>query len=621
MIKRFLKRAVSTLLCTTMIISSGLNNVAYADGEINANITGGIFNIPQGSAGDAVFTEDAMAYFWDNPSNCGIRITIIDRQGNAVTNSVDILEYNLFNLLLTMAGGNFNVNELAVAAEGTGTSEGSHVSIGEGAHKNTSVTNSEVRGFIETLVSKDAQGRMKGVDIELDDGGYEKVYNNCIIMTGHKFDDTVIDSNYGGVTDRFTGGNGIGKYERMTTSYKYISGKYNDNKITTFNAFRNYLDTIADVSEADKQTVREGLKNVMPSLSGSGFILNKMLNLGGENGKQGEIAKVIMNWKDGDTYLFEYNDASLKKQVSDKKPPIEVARDNKFKVIIEPVVWCVPYIITTTPTTIFKERTVKTKHIVEKFGNQLFGYVSPYLVYGSVTQVCIGLVQDMILFENTGSIAYNNIPSLKSIDNMMTMGASDLLQTCLTTYITSKDDPEITYNGMQLYSPSQHSDVFPLYNGDNSYITIRGAITGGSTETSMDFWRIVGYGCGIIDIEELFRPSTGTSTPGTPAGPTDPTKYSKLVKIYLDKDGDGYEQSGYYEEDKWYNETVSVVDETHEDGKEYKVYTWKVSKEDKNLSTYEDGTKLIEELGKLKTGNTGRLYEYHIKRMILRQMS
>ena len=116
---------------------------------------------------------------------------------------------------------------------------------------------------------------------------------------------------------------------------------------------------------------------------------------------------------------------------------------------------------------------------------------------------------------------------------------------------------------------------------------------------------MVGYGCGVLDINEIFRPSTGTSTPGTPAGPTDATKHSKLVKIYLDKDGDGYRQSGYYEDDKWYAEKVSVVDETHEDGKEYKVYSWKVSKEDKNLSTYEDGTKLIEELGKLKAESSG----------------
>ncbi len=601
-----------------MIISNGLSNVAYAAGEINANVTGGTIAIRQGSAGDAKYAEDYASYLWINQNNCGLRVTVIDRKGNAVSNSVDILEYNVFSLLQNMKNGNFNPDTLAFASEGTGSTEGGNIR--EGGSKDISVNASEIKGFIKSIVSKDAQGRMKGVDIELNDGGYEKVYNNCIIMTGHKFDDTVIDSNYGGVTDRFRGGNGIKGYESSRTD-SYIRGSYNGNKITTFSAFDEYIATIDNISETDKKKANDKLKDIIPSKSGSGAVLNELLSIGAESGNKGEIAKVLMNWKDTSGYLFEYKDASLRKQVSEKKPPIEVARDNKFKIIVEPVVWCVPFIGTNTPTAIFRKRTTKTEDIIKKLNNQVFGYISPYLVYGSVTQVCVGLVQDLCLSEGAGCLMYGNPAGLKTVDNMMYMGPHELLQTCLSTYLTSKDDPEITYNGMQLYSPAQHTDVFPLYEGNDDLMPFRAAITGDIDGKSFDFWRMIGYGCGVLDINEIFRPSTGTSTPGTPAGPKDATKYSKLVKIYLDKDGDGYRQSGYYEEGKWYNETVSVVDETHEDGKEYKVYAWKVSKEDKNLSTYEDGTKLIEELGKLKAGNTGRLYEYHIKRMILRQMS
>ncbi len=579
MIKRFLKRAVSTLLCTTMIISSGLSNIAYAGGngvtkastaginatvsragDINANITGGTFNMPAMTASDTKHIAQETASLWNNSNNCGYRITVVDRQGKAVSNSLDILVYDVFYVLKNI---NYvdaaHIGEYADAFDGGDTGAVDTTGrAGSTKVNNESGVAGNVTGFLKSLYNKDKNGNRYGIDLKWSDGGIRNVAKEALFITGHKFDDTQL--NYGELFEYVKGKYGIDNYNPKGGAYcKGIIGA--NTKVTTFNKLINYIKGSDQVDDSIKSQAISLLPSVIPSQSGSGYAFYKLLTLGAESGHKGEMAALLLNWKDDEVgYMLDYTDASLKKQVSDKKSTLEVARDNKLKVVVEPIVWCVPFIGSIYNDRLFTNKSKKTQEFCADMGNNIYGYIEPCLVYGSVTQVAMNVVGSMYQ-DNQSGFKYKDPKELKLVDNMMVVGTSDLIQTCFCTVVTSKDDPEITYNGMPLYSPAQHPEAFAMFDGGSNRLTVRGLLTGDFAGTSMDFWRIVGYGCGVLDINELFRPSTGTSTPGTPAGPTDPTKYSKLVKIYLDKDGDGYKQSGYYEEDKWYNETVSVVDE------------------------------------------------------------
>ena len=590
-------------MCAVVLMTSSLNNIAYAGVKAeesqggSPNLTGNEIHPRPMSEIDAKLVTPVVASTWDMDQNCGLRVTVIDKKGKAVTNSVDILSYNVFELLTAIKNaGTGNVNSEAVINK-LGIDDDSKANVSTGAFSSSGSANNKLRLFIDSLYDRDANGKRRGIDILQDSSGadeYENVADGAIILIGSKLDDTSIESS--SKFANFFGSIGISLYKSAGNANGQVVGKLaagegglnhktKDIKITTFSKMDHWL--MDNCDSKLKDSIDLLVKESLPSNSNSGRYFSELLKLGNDMGHSGEVAKAFINWKDGSDYLLGFINDDDSRLVTDKKTPYDVCREKGYKLIIEPVIWTMPYL--TDNYNQFGDKSKRTKEFISLTGNNIIGYLSSKLVYGSVTQVEMCILGLVLYNHDVTGLKASDIAGLQSVSPYLSFGGDDLLQVTASTYTLARNEPEI--NGGMI-APLK-SAGYPIYDPNNNVaISADNMITG----SGLNNWRMVGYACGILDINELAKPSTGTSSKnGVPDIdlPDDKPEHSKVVKIYLDKEGDEMRQTGYFETENWHTGDVSVPDETHDDGKEYKVYKWVVSKTDKDLSGYENGTKLI----------------------------
>ncbi len=600
MILKHIKRKLSGFMCAVMLMTSSLNNIAYAvvDGSVNIGTNDHGAPPPMGAV-DSKLVPVMTGSTWDFNGNCGLRITVIDKQGKQVSNSVDVVVYNIFRLLdqLKYDGDAdattleyFNANR-----GGSGSGSGSRSGSGSGSigsHIGSLGGIGSLTNFINSI-------QKYGINILMNDGKtIDKVYNTARILYGIKFDSTPVDSYF----TEFKGGKYTISSFTPVTDNQYIgfidtgSSKYNI-KVTTFQRFGDYFTSASDAGNSS--IIHDRLSGSIPTTSLSGDAFKNLLTLEDKSGQSGFGARTLLNWKtDSGAYMLAFVNDEDSKAISDNKTPFDIAREKGYKILVEPIVWTMPYM--TAFGGIFENKNPRAEELSHTTGNNLFQYCSQHLVYGSVTQVAMFIAGEAI--NSYGKISWDNV---NTWDNLIGIGGDDLIQVMASTYTLAKNDTDIKFDdgttGVIAPLREQGYPIFSYNSGDGGHvINLNNLVTGNGLKN----YKMVGYACGILDIKDLVIPSTRTpSKTGVPE--IDQKEQSKVVKIYLDKEGDEMRQTGYFETEQWHTGDVSVSNETHDDGKEYKVYKWVVSKTDKDLSGYENGKDLMTEVDKLTSKDKG----------------
>ena len=89
---KWLKRLITSALIVSMALSSSLTSLAGNNDNLNDNTNSGGQIIPKPPSGGTA-NDDGVFRLYGHFENQGYRISIVDKDGERVTNSVDIVEY------------------------------------------------------------------------------------------------------------------------------------------------------------------------------------------------------------------------------------------------------------------------------------------------------------------------------------------------------------------------------------------------------------------------------------------------------------------------------------------------------------------------------------------------
>lgn len=516
-----LRKIIAIGIAACSILSGAISSIAYAETSIDGNTnSGGSMD----SGTDAAYAHKFMAY----PENQGYRISVVDKNGDRVTNSVDIVNYAPNDLL-----------------NGKGLSETTNTNGGE----------TYLGGF-------NLYANYLGWDDYSSSGKNKR--NSFFYSSGiktEKFDGNTWKT--GGVPDK------SGKYGIITTQV-YPIQDIKEWFVKNYNskASLSGADTITEnnvnlplPSKLNKSTgtFEAGGTNLM------NYLQTYMIKTGGSADNEADKiinnASVFMNMavllRDNSgnptssaSYLFRFIDPALQSKIgtiSPKGTPITQAdtiAENGYKVIIEPLYWFVPEFLTTDSTLISMSNH---KNSFNSFKGVCYGTASYISKYSEEALNKLSIIND------------DRMKKIWVGPNWATANLG------ITTMMIATNDSDLG-----IREPSQ-AGLSPKASLANSYDLYSLA--------NDNNYKDIGYSLHIYDkvFVSVNALSTWNNTSGEGPSPNPPTAGNKnVVKFYMKKSADGTTYVPY----KNYTTKSTANDHSivNEDNGKYKVDSWFVSK-------------------------------------------
>lgn len=361
-----LKKSLLFLLATSMIMSNTLTSLADNSFEGNVNSGGGT-----GVGSDSVYTHKFMAY----PENQGYRISIVDTFGDRVANSVDIVNYipsDIYGISYNNSNNGGGRQEFIDGFNQYKSWLGWSDYTGKGKTKESEFYYSngiKTEEFSEKTWSKN------GVPNSVNKDG------ETIVTRMYPKEDfeAYLEVNVNETIDRWNSkGIGGGKIPYMPEGIMKIPlpSVLNDSKtgftpggVELIEIMQNVIDKFI-VGNSGENTNEE---NEISVESVATIMLNTMGSLYDNQGNDlGEVG-----------YIFQFTDPTEQSRVGTKevKPdtgeeyivkPVDIVAEKGYSMIMEPIFWYVPELITLSPELLAKN-------------NQ-----NPH--YANITGVCYGTV-------------------------------------------------------------------------------------------------------------------------------------------------------------------------------------------------------------------------------------
>lgn len=536
-----LRKIIAIGIAACSILSGAIPSIAYAETSIDGNTnSGGSMD----SGTDAAYAHKFMAY----PENQGYRISVVDKNGDRVTNSVDIVNYVPNDLL-----------------DGKGLSQTT----------NTMGSETYLGGFNQYI------NYIGWNDYSSGGSGINKksyfFYSNGIKT--EKFDSETWKT--GGVP------NTSGKYGTVTTeiypmqaikdafvkNYNYKAEQYGADQISESNI------NLPLPSRINKSTgsFEAGGTDLM------NFLQTYMIKSGGDIDNDSDKiinnASVFMNMAlllrnnsgnptSSGGYLFRFIDSALQNRIgtiSVKGSSVaqsDIIAENGYKVIIEPLYWFVPEFITTDSTLISFS---KHGNSFNSFKGVCYGTASYISKYAEEALKDIKIIDD------------NKMKKIWVGPNWATANLG------ITTMMIAATDADLGIKEPSQAGLSQKASLansFSLYDLANNLN-----------------YKTTGYSLHIYDkvFVSVNALSTWNGQPNEGPSPNPPTAGTKnVVKFYMKKSADGTTYIPY----KNYTTKSTANDHSivNENNGKYKVDSWFISKtfsqptsDSENYSSYFNG--------------------------------
>lgn len=553
------KRLVAGLLSLTMLATASFVSLADVGLGGNTNSDG---DTTVGS--DAAYAHRFMAY----PENQGYRISIVDKTGDRVTNSIDIVNYvptDINNIGYEnsnngggrqefISGYNKYINYIGWSAPKAGINK-----------KNTFYYSNGIKTEAYSDLTWNKNGVPTGYNLKgepVETNMYPK--NAFEALLSSKYDSKVAELTANGV-------------EGLAPLPKDANGRTIPIKIplpSILNSSKTGFEPggMELMKYFEAEVGKFGQELNQRSLSGAYNVLSLLVDtVGPVYNNKGE-------WADRFDYLFRFTNPAEQARVGKEEPdkitgelsvtkPSDIIIEKGYKVIIEPLYWFVPEILTVDPVLLARNGGSSN--------------------YGNVTGVCYGTVS--YLAKYTHDLMQKDLPITDDMMHRCWVGPNwGTGELGVTTLMLAYDDADL-----KIYEPSGGPE--PL------------AKVGGREEWSLhslahgDNFKNSGYAVHIYDnllipdgtstFDELNYSSS--STDGFRPGPSEDKSTdggteakNRIVKYYANKLSNEY----IYTENHTRENTVSQV--TLENEEQYKVDSWFTSNEFKqpvsDTDSYDD---------------------------------
>lgn len=553
------KRLVAGLLSLTMLATASFVSLADVGLGGNTNSDG---DTTVGS--DAAYAHRFMAY----PENQGYRISIVDKTGDRVTNSIDIVNYvptDINNIGYEnsnngggrqefISGYNKYINYIGWSAPKAGINK-----------KNTFYYSNGIKTEAYSDLTWNKNGVPTGYNLKgepVETNMYPK--NAFEALLSSKYDSKVAELTANGV-------------EGLAPLPKDANGRTIPIKIplpSILNSSKTGFEPggMELMKYFEAEVGKFGQELNQRSLSGAYNVLSLLVDtVGPVYNNKGE-------WADRFDYLFRFTNPAEQARVGKEEPdkitgelsvtkPSDIIIEKGYKVIIEPLYWFVPEILTVDPVLLARNGGSSN--------------------YGNVTGVCYGTVS--YLAKYTHDLMQKDLPITDDMMHRCWVGPNwGTGELGVTTLMLAYDDADL-----KIYEPSGGPE--PL------------AKVGGREEWSLhslahgDNFKNSGYAVHIYDnllipdgtstFDELNYSSS--STDGFRPGPSEDKSNeggleskNRIVKYYANKLSNEY----IYTENHTRENTVSQV--TLENEEQYKVDSWFTSNEFKqpvsDTDSYDD---------------------------------
>lgn len=553
------KRLVAGLLSLTMLATASFVSLADVGLGGNTNSDG---DTTVGS--DAAYAHRFMAY----PENQGYRISIVDKTGDRVTNSIDIVNYvptDINNIGYEnsnngggrqefISGYNKYINYIGWSAPKAGINK-----------KNTFYYSNGIKTEAYSDLTWNKNGVPTGYNLKgepVETNMYPK--NAFEALLSSKYDSKVAELTANGV-------------EGLAPLPKDANGRTIPIKIplpSILNSSKTGFEPggMELMKYFEVEVGKFGQELNQRSLSGAYNVLSLLVDtVGPVYNNKGE-------WADRFDYLFRFTNPAEQARVGKEEPdkitgelsvtkPSDIIIEKGYKVIIEPLYWFVPEILTVDPVLLARNGGSSN--------------------YGNVTGVCYGTVS--YLAKYTHDLMQKDLPITDDMMHRCWVGPNwGTGELGVTTLMLAYDDADL-----KIYEPSGGPE--PL------------AKVGGREEWSLhslahgDNFKNSGYAVHIYDnllipdgtstFDELNYSSS--STDGFRPGPSEDKSNeggleskNRIVKYYANKLSNEY----IYTENHTRENTVSQV--TLENEEQYKVDSWFTSNEFKqpvsDTDSYDD---------------------------------
>lgn len=553
------KRLVAGLLSLTMLATASFVSLADVGLGGNTNSDG---DTTVGS--DAAYAHRFMAY----PENQGYRISIVDKTGDRVTNSIDIVNYvptDINNIGYEnsnngggrqefISGYNKYINYIGWSAPKAGINK-----------KNTFYYSNGIKTEAYSDLTWNKNGVPTGYNLKgepVETNMYPK--NAFEALLSSKYDSKVAELTANGV-------------EGLAPLPKDANGRTIPIKIplpSILNSSKTGFEPggMELMKYFEAEVGKFGQELNQRSLSGAYNVLSLLVDtVGPVYNNKGE-------WADRFDYLFRFTNPAEQARVGKEEPdkitgelsvtkPSDIIIEKGYKVIIEPLYWFVPEILTVDPVLLARNGGSSN--------------------YGNVTGVCYGTVS--YLAKYTHDLMQKDLPITDDMMHRCWVGPNwGTGELGVTTLMLAYDDADL-----KIYEPSGGPE--PL------------AKVGGREEWSLhslahgDNFKNSGYAVHIYD-NLLIPDGTSTfdevnysssSTDGYRPGPSEDKSKdggseskNRIVKYYANKLSNEY----IYTENHTRENTVSQV--TLENEEQYKVDSWFTSSEFRkptsNNDSYDD---------------------------------
>ena len=540
------KRLVAGLLSLTMLATASFVSLADVGLGGNTNSDG---DTTVGS--DAAYAHRFMAY----PENQGYRISIVDKTGDRVTNSIDIVNYvptDINNIGYEnsnngggrqefISGYNKYINYIGWSAPKAGINK-----------KNTFYYSNGIKTEAYSDLTWNKNGVPTGYNLKgepVETNMYPK--NAFEALLSSKYDSKVAELTANGV-------------EGLAPLPKDANGRTIPIKIplpSILNSSKTGFEPggMELMKYFEAEVGKFGQELNQRSLSGAYNVLSLLVDtVGPVYNNKGE-------WADRFDYLFRFTNPAEQARVGKEEPdkitgelsvtkPSDIIIEKGYKVIIEPLYWFVPEILTVDPVLLARNGGSSN--------------------YGNVTGVCYGTVS--YLAKYTHDLMQKDLPITDDMMHRCWVGPNwGTGELGVTTLMLAYDDADL-----KIYEPSGGPE--PL------------AKVGGREEWSLhslahgDNFKNSGYAVHIYD-NLLIPDGTSTfdeinysssSTDGFRPGPSEDKSNeggleskNRIVKYYANKLSNEY----IYTENHTRENTVSQV--TLENEEQYKVDSWFTSSE------------------------------------------
>lgn len=553
------KRLVAGLLSLTMLATASFVSLADVGLGGNTNSDG---DTTVGS--DAAYAHRFMAY----PENQGYRISIVDKTGDRVTNSIDIVNYvptDINNIGYEnsnngggrqefISGYNKYINYIGWSAPKAGINK-----------KNTFYYSNGIKTEAYSDLTWNKNGVPTGYNLKgepVETNMYPK--NAFEALLSSKYDSKVAELTANGV-------------EGLAPLPKDANGRTIPIKIplpSILNSSKTGFEPggMELMKYFEAEVGKFGQELNQRSLSGAYNVLSLLVDtVGPVYNNKGE-------WADRFDYLFRFTNPAEQARVGKEEPdkitgelsvtkPSDIIIEKGYKVIIEPLYWFVPEILTVDPVLLARNGGSSN--------------------YGNVTGVCYGTVS--YLAKYTHDLMQKDLPITDDMMHRCWVGPNwGTGELGVTTLMLAYDDADL-----KIYEPSGGPE--PLAKVENREEWSLHSLAHG------DNFKNSGYACHIYD-NLLIPDGTSTfdeinysssSTNGFRPGPSEDKSNeggleskNRIVKYYANKLSNEY----IYTENHTRENTVSQVTLENEEG--YKVDSWFTSNEFKqpvsDTDSYDD---------------------------------